>query len=62
MVAQIWEDADRMEVLPAPDVAQILVQLRQLGVKALIARGKRGFQNDEGWIAVPRTDVFIRKL
>ncbi|MEO8594984.1 MAG: hypothetical protein ABI759_16815 [Candidatus Solibacter sp.] len=62
VVAQIWEDPDRIENLEASQVGQILSQLRQTGVKALLSRTKRGFVHDDGWVAVPRTDVFIRVL
>jgi hypothetical protein len=62
IVAQIWEDPERIAGLSAPEVHQILTQLRQLGVKALVSRSKPGFVNDEGWIAVPRTDVYVRML
>jgi hypothetical protein len=37
-------------------------RLRQLGVKAVVARSGPGFVNDEGWVAVPRTDIWIRML
>lgn len=62
IIAQIWEDADKVENLGAPQVQQILDQLRQLGVKAMISRVKPGFVNDHGWVAVPRTDVYVRML
>jgi 4-amino-4-deoxy-L-arabinose transferase-like glycosyltransferase len=62
IVAQIWEDPDRIQGLSAPEVHQVLGQLRQIGVKALVSRGKPGFVNDEGWIAIPRTDVYVRML
>ena len=39
-----------------------LVQLRQIGVKALVSRSKPGFVNDEGWAAIPRTNIYIRML
>jgi hypothetical protein len=62
IVAQIWEDPDRIQGLSAPEVGQILTELRQIGVKALVSRSKPGFVNDEGWVAVPRTDVYVRML
>jgi len=62
IVTQIWEDPDRVAGLSAERVREILAQLKQLGVKALVSRGERGFHNDQGWIAVPRTDVFVRPL
>jgi hypothetical protein len=61
-VAQIWEDPEQIAGLNAPEVRRVLTQLKQIGVKALVARAKPGFVNDEGWIAVPRTDVYIRML
>ena len=62
IVAQIWEDPEQVAGLGAPQVRQVLSQLRQIGVKALVSRSKPGFVNDEGWTAIPRTDVFIRML
>ena len=62
VVAQIWEDPDQIAGLPAPRVREVLAQLKQLGVKALISRSRQGFLNDEDWVAVPRTDVFVRPL
>jgi hypothetical protein len=62
IVAQIWEDPEQIAGLNAPEVRRVLTQLKQIGVKALVARAKPGFVNDEGWIAVPRTDVYIRML
>jgi hypothetical protein len=62
IVAQIWEDPEQIAGLSAPEVRRVLAQLKQVGVKALVARAKPGFVNDEGWIAVPRTDVYVRML
>ncbi len=62
IVAQIWEDPEQMSGLSAPQVRQVLSQLKQIGVKALVSRSKPGFVNDEGWTAIPRTDVFVRML
>ena len=62
IVAQIWETPEQVASLGAPQVRQVLSQLRQIGVKALVSRSRPGFVNDEGWIAIPRTDVFIRML
>jgi hypothetical protein len=62
IVAQIWETPEQVASLGAPQVRQVLSQLRQIGVKALVSRSRPGFANDEGWIAIPRTDVFIRML
>jgi hypothetical protein len=62
IVAQIWEDPDQIAGLSAPQVRQVLTQLKQIGVKALVSRSKPGFVNDEGWIAIPRTDVYVRML
>jgi hypothetical protein len=62
IVAQIWEDPDRIQGLSALEVGQVLTLLRQIGVKALVSRSKPGFVNDAGWIAVPRTDVYVRML
>jgi hypothetical protein len=62
IVAQIWETPEQVASLGAPEVRQVLSQLRQVGVKALVSRSRPGFVNDEGWIAIPRTDVFVRML
>jgi hypothetical protein len=62
IVAQIWEDPEQMAGLDAPQVRQVLSQLRRIGVKALVSRSRPGFVNDEGWTAIPRTDVFVRML
>ena len=62
IVAQIWEDPDEFVNLGASQVQQVLDRLKQLGVKALVSRGKAGFVNDRGWSHVPRTDVYIRPL
>jgi hypothetical protein len=62
IVAQIWEDPEQVAGLSAPQVHQVLSQLRQISVKALVSRSKPGFVNDEGWTAIPRTDVFVRML
>jgi hypothetical protein len=62
IVAQIWEDPDQIAGLSALRVRQILELLKQTGIKALVSRARPGFVNDEGWIAIPRTDVFVRML
>ena len=62
IVAQIWEDPDRIVNLSAPEVRRVLAQLKEIGVKALVSRVKPGFVNDDGWIAIPRTDVYVRVL
>jgi 4-amino-4-deoxy-L-arabinose transferase-like glycosyltransferase len=62
IVAQIWEDPEQVSGLSVPQVRQVLSQLKQIGVKALVSRSKPGFVNDEGWTAIPRTDVFVRIL
>ena len=62
IVAQIWEDPEQIAGLSAPEVRRVLTQLNQIGVKALIARAKPGFANDKGWVAIPRTDVYVRML
>jgi hypothetical protein len=62
IVVQIWEDPDQIAGLSALRVRQILELLKQTGIKALVSRAKPGFVNDEGWIAIPRTDVFVRML
>jgi hypothetical protein len=62
-VAQIWEDPDKIAGLSASRVHQLLAQLRQIGVKALVSRtGKPGFANDEGWVAIPSTNIYVRML
>ena len=61
-MAQIWEDPEQVAGLSAPQVRQVLSQLRQIGVKAVVSRSKPGFVNDEGWTAIPRTDVYVRML
>jgi hypothetical protein len=63
IVAQIWEDPDQVAGLSAPQVRRVLTQLRQVGIKALVSRtSKPGFVNDEGWIPIPRTNIFVRML
>jgi len=62
IVAQIWEDPDQIAGLSAPRVNQVLTQLKQIGVKALVSRAKPGFANDDGWSAIPKTDVYVRML
>jgi hypothetical protein len=62
IVAQIWEDPEQIAGLSADRVSQVLSQLKQTGVKALVSRSHPGFVNDSGWIAIPRTDIYIRKL
>jgi hypothetical protein len=31
-------------------------------LKALVSRVKPGFVNDEGWNAIPRTDIYVCML
>jgi hypothetical protein len=62
IVAQIWEDPDQIAGLSALQVRQVLSQLKQIGVKALVSRSKPGFVNDDGWSAIPRTDIYVRML
>ena len=63
IVAQIWDDPDKIAALDAPRVHQVLGQLRQIGVKALVSRtAKPGFVNDEGWVAIPNTNIYVRML
>jgi len=62
IVAQIWENPDDIMGMSAPEVRRVLNQLKQTGVKALVSRVKPGFVNDTGWIAIPRTDVYVRML
>jgi len=62
IVAQIWEDPDQIVGLSAPQVRQVLSQLKQIGIKALVSRSKPGFVNDDGWSAIPRTDIYVRML
>jgi hypothetical protein len=62
IVAQIWEDPDQIAGMSAGEVQRVLSQLKQTGVKALVSRVKPGFVNDAGWIAIPRTDVYVRML
>jgi hypothetical protein len=62
IVAQIWEDTDRMAGLSAPEVRQVLAKLKETGVKALVSRPKPGFVNDEGWVAIPETTTYVRML
>ena len=62
IVAQIWEDPDQIVDLRADQVLNVLAKLKQLGVKALVSRGKPGFMNDNGWVPVARTDVYVRIL
>jgi hypothetical protein len=61
-VAQIWEDPDRVAGMSATQVTEVLSELKQVGVKALISRARPGFVNDQGWIAIPRTDMYVRLL
>ena len=42
---------DEIAGLSAPQVRQVLSQLKQVGVKALVSRSNPGFVNDDGWIA-----------
>jgi hypothetical protein len=63
IVAQIWDDPDKIAGLSASSVHQLLAQLRQIGVKALVSRtAKPGFVNDEGWVAIPSTNIYVRML
>lgn len=63
IVAQIWDDPDKIAALDASRVHQVLGQLRQIGVKALVSRtAKPGFVNDEGWVAIPNTNIYVRML
>ncbi len=62
IVAQIWEDPEQVAGLSAPQVRQVLSQLRQIGVKALVSRPRPGFINDEGWTSIPRTMIYVRML
>ena len=62
IVAQIWEDPDQIAGLSASQVRQVLSQLKQIGIKALVSRSKPGFVNDDGWRAIPRTDIYVRML
>ena len=62
MVAQIWENPDRIVGLSAPQVQELMGQLKTLGVKALLSRVKPGFVNDRGWVGIPHTDVYVRLL
>ena len=62
IVAQIWEDPDTVEGMSGPEVRRALSQLKQIGVKALVSRVKPGFRNDEGWVAVARTNAYVRML
>jgi hypothetical protein len=43
-------------------VSQVLSQLKQAGIKALVSRAHPGFLNDAGWIGIPRTDIYVRML
>ena len=54
--------ADQIVGLSAPQVRQVLSQLKQIGIKALVSRSKPGFVNDDGWSAIPRTDIYVRML
>ena len=63
IVAQIWEDPDKIAGLSASRVHEVLAQLRQIGVKALVSRTARpGFINDEGWVSIPNTRIYVRML
>jgi hypothetical protein len=62
IIAQIWEDPEEIAGLGAERVSQVLSQLKQTGIKALVSRSHPGFVNDSGWIAIPRTDIYVRKL
>jgi hypothetical protein len=62
IVAQIWEDPDQIAGLSLPEVRRVLSSLKQVGVKALVSRSKPGFANDDGWNAIPRTDIYVRMI
>ena len=62
IVAQIWEVPEEIAGLSAPQVSQVLSQLKQIGIKALVSRSKPGFVHDDGWIGIPRTDIYVRML
>jgi hypothetical protein len=62
IVAQVWDDTDQIADLSAPEVRQVLSKLKGIGIKALVARSKPGFVNDEGWSTIPRTDIYVRML
>ena len=62
IVAQIWEIPEEIAGLSEPQVSQVLSQLKQTGIKALVSRSQPGFVNDHGWIGIPRTDIYVRKL
>ncbi len=62
IVAQIWEIPEEIAGLNAAQVSQVLSQLKQAGVKALVSRSHPGFVNDDGWIGIPRTDIYVRRL
>ena len=53
---------DEIAGLSAAQVSQVLSQLKHAGIKALVSRSNPGFVNDEGWIGIPRTDIYVRKL
>ncbi len=62
IVAQIWEDPEQIAGLSAPQVSQVLTQLKQAGIKALVSRSHPGFLNDAGWVGIPHTDIYVRML
>jgi hypothetical protein len=63
IVAQVWEDPERIEGMSAAQVRQLLAQFKQIGVKAIVSRTSRpGFVNDSGWVAIPRTNFCVRML
>jgi hypothetical protein len=62
IVAQIWEVPEQIAGLSASQVSQVLSQLKQAGIKALVSRSHPGFLNDAGWIGIPRTDIYVRML
>jgi hypothetical protein len=62
IVAQIWEVPEQIAGLSASQVSQVLSQLKQAGIKALVSRAHPGFLNDAGWIGIPRTDIYVRML
>jgi len=62
IVAQIWEDSEQIAGLSAPQVSHVLSELKQAGIKALVSRSHPGFVNDDGWVGIPRTDIYVRML
>jgi hypothetical protein len=62
VVAQIWEDPEKVSRLSEAQVREVLSTLRSVGVKALLSRSKPGFANDSAWTAIPGTDAWLRLL